>query len=97
MSDNWNHIQLFQVGFFNLALCICFPHVFFFFNWGRIALQCCVSFCCILQFFGRSKSHFILLLNKITIEWERLEIPQKNWTYQGNTSCKDRHDKEQKW
>ena len=33
-----------------------------------------------------------------TIEWERLEIPpQENWLYQGKFSCKDGHDKGQKW
>ena len=30
-----------------------------------------------------------------TIEWERLEISSKNWRYQGNISCKDRHNKGQ--
>ena len=31
-----------------------------------------------------------------TIKWERLEISQENWRHQGNISCKDGHDKEQK-
>ena len=32
-----------------------------------------------------------------TIEWERLEIFQKIWRYQGNISGKNGHNKEQKW
>ena len=31
-----------------------------------------------------------------TIEWERLEISQESKRYQGNISCKDRHNKGQK-
>ena len=32
-----------------------------------------------------------------TIEWERLEISSRKLRYQGNSSCKDGHDKGQKW
>ena len=32
-----------------------------------------------------------------TIEWERLEISSRKLRYQGNISCKDGHDKGQKW
>ena len=32
-----------------------------------------------------------------TIEWERLESSQENQKYQGNISCKDGHNKGQKW
>ena len=31
------------------------------------------------------------------IEWERLRSLQENWRCQGKLSCKDRHDKGQKW
>ena len=32
-----------------------------------------------------------------TTEWEKLEISSENWRDQGNISCKDRHNKGQKW
>ena len=32
-----------------------------------------------------------------TIDWERLEISSRKLRYQGNISCKDGHDKGQKW
>ena len=32
-----------------------------------------------------------------TIEWERLEISSRKLIYQGNISCKDGHNKGQKW
>ena len=32
-----------------------------------------------------------------TIEWEGLQRSQENWRYQGNTSCKDRYNKGEKW
>ena len=32
-----------------------------------------------------------------TIGWERLEMSSQNWRYQGKISCKDGHDKGQKW
>ena len=34
---------------------------------------------------------------KKTIEWERLEVSSRNERYQGNTACKDGHNKGQKW
>ena len=34
---------------------------------------------------------------KETIEWERLEISSRKLEYQGDISCKDGHNKGQKW
>ena len=34
---------------------------------------------------------------RITTEWKESRSHQENWRYQGDISCKNGHDKGQKW